>query len=87
MLFKIQQLGSYLDIENGLIYMKYHRNPVLWNELCKSFTPQKSTTEKNYQLVIVESDNDNRMTPTNYYITSERIPFVTNACITAASAI
>ena len=85
MFAKLQMLGQYLDTSQGLIYLRFSRNPNVWNKLCSNFTPTKAENEKSYQMVIVETDANNRMTPVEWYIASSKIKSFTEECLFIAS--
>ncbi len=74
MLARIAMLGQYCDINQGLLYIRYLRNPALWSKVCEYFMAAPVEHEKCYQMVMVETDYNNRMTPANCYITSANVP-------------
>lgn len=74
MLARIAMLGQYCDINQGLLYIRYLRNPALWGKVCEYFMAAPVEHEKCYQMVMVETDYNNRMTPANCYITSANVP-------------
>ena len=78
MLAKIALLGQYCNVEQGLCYVKYLRNPIAWGQVCQYFTPNKIDGIKMYQMVMVELDYNNRMTPANWFIKSSDIPNLVN---------
>ena len=81
MFAKLNQLGQYVDTDNGLIYVKYSRNPAVWELIYKKFSDKKSETEKCYQMVMVETDYNNRETPAPWYLKSSEISNFANFCV------